>query len=84
MATVEIRYVTLFPYCKAKGCQNSRPHPHKRKKYPVPELRSAMLTSSAVDSGTKTEYTTDRAIPTNQVYLEVSAFPDYSRSQQRL
>lgn len=69
MAIVEIRYVTLLPYCRAKGCQNNRPHPQRRKKYPVPALRLATLTSSAEDKGTKTEYTTDRAIPTNQVYL---------------
>lgn len=55
MAIVEIRYVILFPYCKAKGCQNNNPQPHKRKKYPVPALRLATLTSSAVDSGTNTE-----------------------------
>lgn len=68
-ATSDTIYVTRLPYCNAKGCQKRRPHPQRRKKYPVPAFRSATLTSRAVDRGVKTLYTTESAIPLNHVYL---------------
>lgn len=42
----DIRYVNLFPYCSANGCQNRRPHPMSRNKYPVPSFR--VLTETPV------------------------------------
>ena len=66
----EIRYVNLLPYCKAKGCQQSNPHPASRNKYPVPWFRALTETPVSSDRGTSTEYTTDVEIPANRVYLD--------------
>jgi hypothetical protein len=50
--------VRRFPKRSEKGCQNRRPQPQRRNKYPVPWLRAATETPEDSESGTRTEYVT--------------------------
>lgn len=65
--STEIRYGRRLPYFREKGCQNSKLHPKNRYIYPVPSLSAEMEIPDDSDSGTSTEYTTETAIPANQV-----------------
>ena len=58
-----------LPNCIAKGCQNNRPHPANKNIYPVPSLSVLTDNPVTVDRGVSTEYTTEQAIPANNVYL---------------
>ena len=48
-------YVNRFPYCIAKGCQNSKPHPANKNKYPVPSFRVSTDRPVSSDSCVRTE-----------------------------
>lgn len=48
-------YVGRFPYCIAKGCQNSKPHPANKNMYPLPSFKVLMGNPVCSWSGVITE-----------------------------